>query len=144
MKYLKTYEAKRNKGLPYKSPSNKRKEAINSSNKYKEFIPGSYIAFRWYYSNSYDFVILARIIKIKEVRDSEAWNYQSVTYLDTQVLDTVEIENNLGFDLSKNTDFHMKYINKYYISTSLKNIEEKYKELIEEAQMEKNMNKYNL
>jgi len=151
------FENRRNQ--PYKSPSLKRKEAIDKTNKYKEFIPGAYIVFR--YSNEIaiqffrknsgidktdfdDIAVIARIININEIESDKRYDpvyYLEATPVKYQIFNSFE-KSIIEFDKLKK--YNLNYVSDKYITTSLLDAEEKYNELVDKMSLKYDVEKYNL
>ena len=148
IKDFKIFEKRRN--VEYKGVRQKQKEAIDRSNRLRQFVSGLYIVIDYGERG----IIFGKIIRTKHEESSyTSYRYglsyddqTPVTYLIIDVIDFVEKEE-VRFpwiEIGKQKELNIDLLNVLHISNTFKGAEEKYKEVAEECIIKRDANKYNL
>jgi len=145
MKHIQTFESK-NKPV-YRGFREKQKKALSMSERFKDFIPSSFIIFNHRIWTGEYMIVFARILKLEHTIPTRySYNQDSGVFVHVNIIDSVGPEkiNDIKFKPGELTNFNAETIETLFISTSLKKSEEKYQEIAEEYIMMKDANKYNL
>jgi hypothetical protein len=114
------------------------------ANRFKDFIPSSFIIFKFKIWTGKEVIVFARILKLEhKIPDRYSYNQETGIYVHVNIIDSVGPENFKDITTEVQS-FNAEKIETLFISTSLKKSEEKYQEIAEDYIMMRDVNKYNL
>lgn len=145
MRHIKKFESK--KRPAHRGFRDKQKINLSMAERFKDFVPSSFIIFKSKIWTGEDLIVFARILKLEHtVPDKYSYNEEEMFSVQVNIIDSVGPEKIVNQMLKPGElrSFNAETIDVLFNSTSLKKSEEKYQEIAGDYILARDANKYNL